>query len=70
MKIKGSKYQIVNIRNMRLSQNIEYLLDTKHTDRNNNVLITGGSGCGKSFKWAKPNIMQMTGHYIITNPNR
>ncbi len=55
---------------MRLSQNIEYLLDTKHTDRNNNVLITGGSGCGKSFKWAKPNIMQMMGHYIITNPNR
>lgn len=67
MKIKG-KYQIVNTRNMKLSQNIEYSLDTKHTDRNNNVLIAGGSGCGKSFKWAKPNIMQMTGSYIITDP--
>ena len=68
MNIKGSKYQIVNTRNMRLSQNIEYSIDTKHTDRNNNVLIAGGSGCGKSFKWAKPNIMQMTGSYIITDP--
>ncbi len=68
MKIKSGKYQIVNTRNRRLSQNIEYSLDTKHTDRNNNVLIAGGSGCGKSFKWAKPNIMQMTGSYIITDP--
>jgi len=51
-----------------LSKNIQYSLDTKHTDRNNNVLIAGGSGCGKSFKWAKPNIMQMTGTYIITDP--
>ena len=68
MKIKGGKYQIANTRNMRLSPNIEYSLDTKHTDRNNNVLIVGGSGCGKSFKWAKPKIMQMTGSYIITDP--
>ena len=67
MKIKGRyTYQVVNTRNMRFSQNIQYSLDTKHTDRNNNVLIVGGSGCGKSFKWAKPNIMQMTGSYIIT----
>ncbi len=69
MKIKGRyTYQVVNTRNMRFSQNIQYSLDTKHTDRNNNVLIVGGSGCGKSFKWAKPNIMQMTGSYIITDP--
>ena len=68
MKIKGKEKFIINTRNMRLSQNIEYSLDTKHTDRNNNILVAGGSGCGKSFKLAKPNIMQMTGSYIITDP--
>ncbi len=68
MNIRGSKYRVVNTRNMRFSKNIEYSLDTKHTDRNNNVLIAGGSGCGKSFKWVEPNIMQMTGSYIITDP--
>lgn len=51
-----------------LSQNIYMTLDTKKTDRNNNILIVGGSGCGKSFKFAKPNILQMCGSYIITDP--
>ena len=32
-------------------------LDTKKTDRNNNILIAGGSDCGKSFKFAKLNII-------------
>lgn len=62
------KPQIVNTRNRMLSQNIYMTLDTKKTDRNNNILIAGGSGCGKSFKFAKPNILQMNGSYIITDP--
>ena len=62
------KPQIVNTRNRMLSQNIYMTLDTKKTDRNNNILIAGGSGCGKSFKFAKPNILQMFGSYIITDP--
>lgn len=62
------KPQIVNTRNRILSQNIYMTLDTKKTDRNNNILIAGGSGCGKSFKFAKPNILQMVGSYIITDP--
>lgn len=62
------EYQIVNTRNRMLSQNIYMTLDTKKTDRNNNILIVGGSGCGKSFKFAKPNILQMCGSYIITDP--
>lgn len=64
----SSKPQIVNTRNRMLSQNIYMSLDTKKTDRNNNILIAGGSGCGKSFKFAKPNILQMFGSYIITDP--
>ena len=50
----SAKPQIVNTRNRMLSQNIYMTLDTKKTDRNNNILIAGGSGCGKSFKFAKP----------------
>jgi type IV secretory pathway TraG/TraD family ATPase VirD4 len=64
----SAKPQIVNTRNRMLSQNIYMTLDTKKTDRNNNILIAGGSGCGKSFKFAKPNILQMFGSYIITDP--
>ena len=37
------KPQIVNTRNRMLSQNIYMTLDTKKTDRNNNILIAGGS---------------------------
>lgn len=59
---------IINTRNRQLSQNIYMSLNTKHTDLNNNILIIGGSGCGKTFRFAKPNIMQMFGSYVITDP--
>lgn len=59
---------VVNTRNRMLSQNVYMTLDTKHTDLNNNILIIGGSGCGKTFRWAMPNIMQMSSSYIITDP--
>lgn len=60
--------RVVNTRNRMLSQNVYMTLDTKHTDLNNNILIIGGSGCGKTFRFAKPNIMQMSSSYIITDP--
>lgn len=65
----GKSYnQIVNTRNRMISQNIQMTLDTEITDLNNNILIAGGSGAGKSFRWAKPNLMQMTGSYVVTDP--
>lgn len=60
--------KIVNTRNRMLSQNVYMTLDTKHTDLNNNILIIGGSGCGKSFRFAKPNLMQMSSSFIVTDP--
>lgn len=36
---------------------------------NNNVLIVGAAGTGKSFNYIKPNIMQMSSSYIITDPS-
>lgn len=37
-------------------------------DRNKNVEIVGGSGSGKTRGYTKPNIMQMYGSYVVTDP--
>ena len=42
-----------------LSQNVRMSLNTRQTKLNNNVLIIGGSGAGKTFYEVKPNLMQM-----------
>ena len=60
-----------NVRyNRILSQNICMSLNTRHTKLNNNVLIVGGSGAGKTFYEVKPNLMQMPHHcsFICTDP--
>jgi len=53
-----------------LSQNIRMSLNTRKTKLNNNVLIIGGSGAGKTFYEVKPNLMQMPHHcsFILTDP--
>lgn len=62
------KVQIVNTRNRMLSQHIQMTLNTRHTDLNNNVLVIGGSGSGKTYRFVKPQIMQMSSSFIITDP--
>lgn len=37
-------------------------------DRNLNVLIVGGSGSGKTRFYVKPNLMQLMGSYVLTDP--
>lgn len=65
----SKKVEIVNTRNRILSKNIYFSLDSENiTHMNNNILVIGGSGCGKSFKFAKPNIMQLSSSFIITDP--
>ncbi len=53
-----------------LSQNVSMSLNTRKTKLNNNVLIIGGSGAGKTFYEVKPNLMQMPHHcsFICTDP--
>lgn len=53
-----------------LSQNVRMSLNTRLTKLNNNVLIIGGSGAGKTFYEVKPNLMQMSHHcsVICTDP--
>lgn len=57
-------------RNRILSQNVKMSLDTRKTRLNNNVLIIGGSGAGKTFYEVKPNLMQMPdkSSFIVTDP--
>lgn len=54
--------------NMILTQTECMSLDTRQTHKNDNVLIIGGAGTGKTRGYVKPNLMQMYGSYVITDP--
>lgn len=44
-------------------------LDTKDSEADNfNEMIIGGSGAGKSWRKIKPDILQMVGSYVVTDP--
>ena len=59
----------LNIYNMRLSKNLYLSFDTRYTDLNNNILVVGGSGAGKTFRFVKPNIMSgLSCSFIVTDP--
>lgn len=52
-----------------LSRNVALSMDTRKTLRNNNVLIIGGSGAGKTRFFVKPNILQLNCNMVITDPS-
>lgn len=54
-------------KNMIMSQNFSRPIDA-YIIGNNNVLVIGGSGSGKSRYFVKPNLLQMNASYIITDP--
>jgi type IV secretion system protein VirD4 len=54
--------------NMILTQNVFLNMDTRKTLRNNNVLVVGGSGAGKSRFMVKPNLLQANCNYVVTDP--
>ncbi len=45
-----------------------YSLDTYETKVNNNVLVVGASGSGKTRSIVEPNLLQATGSYIVSDP--
>lgn len=51
-----------------LGQNQYYSMDTHKTKLNNNVLVVGASGTGKTRSVVIPNLLQATGSYIISDP--
>lgn len=57
--------------NMVLTQNIYLSMNTRQTRRNNNILVIGGSGSGKSRFFVKPNICEMpiNTSFVSTDPS-
>jgi len=58
----------IHTRNMLFTKTEKMSLDTRKTFRNNNVLVIGGSGSGKTRFYVKPNLMQLHSSYVITDP--
>jgi len=61
--------EILNKKNgLILSKNHYLGTDLRKVKINKNILVVGGSGAGKSACYIKPNILQMLGSYVITDP--
>lgn len=61
--------EILNKRSGFILSKEHYLgTDLKRVIINKNILVVGGSGAGKSACFIKPNILQMLGSYVITDP--
>ena len=54
--------------NMILSNRVRYALEPVNTNTYSCALVVGPTGCGKTFTYVKPNILQMNSSYIITDP--
>lgn len=52
-----------------LSKNCQLSMNTRHTGLNNNSMIIGGPGSGKSYNIVRPNLLQKYGSYIVTDPS-
>ena len=57
-----------NSLNRVLSDNVKISINTRKTRINNNVLVIGGAGSGKTLFLVKPNLMQMNTSFIVTDP--
>lgn len=53
---------------MILGEDRYYSLDCYQTQLNNNVLVVGASGTGKTRSIVSPNLLAATGSYIVTDP--
>ena len=52
-----------------LGKDVYLNMNARLTQRNANTMIFGGSGTGKSRFYVKPNLLQMYGSYVITDPS-
>lgn len=57
-----------NTMNRQLSKNLFMSLDTRVSDLNNNVLVIGGSGAGKTYRFVKPQVLTLSSSFIFTDP--
>lgn len=54
--------------NMILTKNVHLDMNSFRTKRNNNILVVGGSGSGKTRFMIKPNLMQANCSFVVTDP--
>ena len=53
---------------MILGENQYFSMDTHETQLNNNVLVVGASGAGKTRGIVIPNLIEATGSYVVVDP--
>lgn len=66
-----NKYKdLTNKMNMRMSEHVYLSMNTRKTRRNNNIVVIGGAGSGKSRFLVKPNLCEMplNTSFVITDP--
>ena len=66
--ISNAKNKLVS-GNMILTNDVSLSMNGKDTRRNNNILVIGGSGAGKSRFFVKPNLLQQNCSFICTDPS-
>lgn len=67
-KKENEKLKETGAGNSILSQNTKLSNDGRKTRLNNNEVVIGGSGTGKSRFYVKPNLLEANGSYIVTDP--
>lgn len=55
--------------NMIMSNSFCRPINSRKMIGNNNILVVGGAGTGKSRFFIKPNVLQMNASYVITDPS-
>lgn len=65
---RSPRFKLYPSENAILSQEVLLSLNTRQTMRNNNTLVIGGSGSGKSRFYVKPNLLQANASYVVTDP--
>lgn len=50
------------------SKHCQMAMNTRQMGLNNNSMIIGGPGSGKSFNIVRPNLLQAYGSYVVTDP--
>ena len=59
---------IDNTNKMIVGEGLAYDLDCYKTRRNNNMVIIGGAGTGKTRGIVEPNLLQAAGSYVVSDP--